>query len=146
MRPHSKHRVQHKHTLLRPFRQAAMVRNRTSQIIVELLIYIHKRRRDLHTFLHREAQSMRLAVVMVRILPEDHHLYIFKRRQMERIKNVLCGRKYKPCPVFMIHRIKKFLVIWFGKFSFQSLVPVSVYPCHFLSPRTFFIFLILQTH
>ena len=42
MRPASQHRIKQKHALLSPFRQAAVIRDRTAQIIVQLLINVHK--------------------------------------------------------------------------------------------------------
>ena len=55
---------------------------------MKLLIDIHKRRRNIHSLLHRETQPVSLSVVVIRILSENHNLHIFKRSQMKRIENI----------------------------------------------------------
>ena len=46
------------------------------------------------------------------------------------IENVICRRIYPVCPVFLIHCLKQFLIVWLGKFTFQCIQPVIVNCCH----------------
>ncbi len=118
MGAHCQDSVQHENSLLRPLCKTSVIRDRTAQIIMELLINIHERRRDLHSLLHRKAEPVCLPVVVIGILSEDHDLHILQRSQMEGVKDILCRRKDQPCPVFMIHCLEQLLVIWLCKFTF----------------------------
>ena len=60
MGPHRKHCIEHQHALLRPFYQIAVVRDPASQVIVELLVDIHKGRRHRHAFPDGKAQPVSL--------------------------------------------------------------------------------------
>ena len=106
MRPHSQHGVQHQHALLRPFFQITVVWNIASQIIMQLLINIDKRRRHLLSRLHRKAKPMRLMLVMIRVLSQNHDLHLAKRRKMKCVENIIRRRIYHMRRIFFFHKRK----------------------------------------
>ena len=77
-----------------------------AKIIVKLLIDIDKGRWNLHPRTYGKAKPMCLPFPMVRILPQNHHFYVTKRRQVKGIKNVIRRRKNPPRPVFFVYSLK----------------------------------------
>ncbi len=61
-----------------------MIGARNVQIALDLGKDVLQRRRHRHTGQYRETQAMRLTGAVVRILPEDDDLYLFKRRGIQR--------------------------------------------------------------
>ena len=76
MRPYGQYCIQHQYTLLSPFGQASVIRDRTSKIIMEFFINIHKRRWNIYPLLYRKAKTMRLSYIMIRILSQNNRFYI----------------------------------------------------------------------
>lgn len=68
--------VQKKYALLRPFLQAAVVRNIAAQVTVELFINVYQRRRNVYIFSYREAKTVGLSIVVVGILTQNNYFYI----------------------------------------------------------------------
>ena len=106
MRPYCQYRIQKQHSLLRPFGEASVIRDRASQIIVKLLINIDKRRRNVHSRPYGKAEPVCLPLSVIRILSQYHHLHLMKRRQVERIENVVRRRENLPRPVLLVDRLK----------------------------------------
>ena len=79
MCPHRECGIEQQHPLLRPSGKVSRLGNRTAQGIVYLLEDVLQRRRERHPVLHREAQSMRLSRLMIRVLADDYHLHLLKR-------------------------------------------------------------------
>ena len=121
---HRKYCVEQKNALLRPFRQISVVRNIASAVLMQLLINIYERRRYLDIWLYGKAKTVRLPVSVVRILSEDHHFYIFQRRKSKCIKNVVGRRIDHSCPVFFVHCLIQFRIIWLSEFRLQRSKPV----------------------
>ncbi|MNM89882.1 hypothetical protein D3C81_1021240 [compost metagenome] len=81
---HGQHRVEQQHALLRPGNQIPVVRTRNAQVGFDLFIDVEQRWRHRHARRHRETQAMRLALAVIRVLAQDHHLHLLERRGVER--------------------------------------------------------------
>ncbi|MPM48974.1 hypothetical protein SDC9_95701 [bioreactor metagenome] len=94
MSPHRKHCVQQQHALPRPSAQIAALRlPQPAEIVGQLLIDIAQARRQLHAVRHRKCQPVRLTVVMIGVLPQNHHPLRIRRRQLQRLKGQRFGRE-----------------------------------------------------
>ena len=126
MRAHRQNRVQQQNALLRPIRQAAVRRHlKAVNIVRQLFVYIRQRRRNIAAFLHRKRQTVRLMFVVIRVLPQNHHLHLVPRRVAERIKHLFFGRIHGlPCRAFRTHLLQHGLEI--GLLLF---LPQYVCPC-----------------
>ena len=72
-----------------------------AEVALDLLEDVVQRRRHRHARRHREAQAVRLAGAVVRVLAEDHHLHRVERRRVERGEDLRprrdrCARP-RPC-------------------------------------------------
>ena len=126
MRAHRQNRVQQQNALLRPIRQAAVRRHlKTVNIVRQLFVYIRQRRRNIAAFLHRKRQTVRLMFVVIRVLPQNHHLHLVPRRVTKCIKHLLFGRIHRlPCRAFRPHLLQHGLEIRLLLF-----LPQYVCPC-----------------
>ncbi len=79
VRPDCEHSIQHEYALFCPFRETSVIRDRTAQVIMKLLVNIYKRRGDFHALFHRKTKPVRLSVVVVRILPQNNRFHRMKR-------------------------------------------------------------------
>lgn len=66
--------VQEQDSLVRPAFEVPVRGRRNAQVVVEFLEYVDERRGRLDTHGHREAQAVRLAGIVVGILPDDDRL------------------------------------------------------------------------
>ena len=73
---HSQHCVHHQHTLLCPGGEIPMVRDVTSDVLLQLLIDIYKGWGYIHPFLHRKTESVCLTHIVVRVLAKDYDLHL----------------------------------------------------------------------
>ena len=138
MGPYCKHRVQKENTLLRPFLQIAVIWDITSHIILKLLIDVYQRWRCFHTFFYRKTKSVRLSVIVVRILSKDHHLHLVKGSKMKRIEQIFRRWENLSCLIFRHHGFIKFGIVRLMKLTLKSLLPVSSYRSHILHLSTFY--------
>ena len=69
-----------------------MVGDREVEVGVEFLVDVHQRRRHTDAAPNREAQTVRLAWSVVRVLAENHHLHLGVRSAVERGEHVVGGR------------------------------------------------------
>ena len=67
---------------------------------------IDKRRRHLLSRLHRKAKPMRLMLVMIRVLSQNHDLHLAKRRKMKCVENIIRRRIYHMRRIFFFHKRK----------------------------------------
>ena len=74
--PHGEYGVEQQHPLLCPIHQAAVGRGQNAQIIPQLLVDVHQRRRDRLPLLHRKAEPLGLSRPVIGVLPQYDHLYL----------------------------------------------------------------------
>lgn len=72
---------------------AVLGRDEARHVGGELLVHVLQRRRRRDALAHGEAEAVRLVVVVVRVLAEDHHAHRVQGREVERIEDVGEGRK-----------------------------------------------------
>ena len=134
MRPDGENRIQKEHTLAGPFCQTAVIRNITAKIIVELLIDIFQRRRDLYAGFHGKTQAMRLSLFMVGILAQNHNTHFMKRGKMKGIQDISCRGIYLISCILLTHFPVKLRIVWFPELRSKPLQPVIVNCSHHSSP------------
>ena len=92
VRAHRQRGVEQQHALPRPPREVARRRHRRAQVELYLLEYVDERRREGHAVVHREAQPVGLAGLMVWVLADDDHLHAVEGAQVEGVEYELPGR------------------------------------------------------
>ena len=97
---------------------------------MQFLINIDQGRRNLHIRLNRKAEAVRLPVVVVGVLPQNHHLYPGKGCKLKRIEDVIRLREDSSRLVLMFDLLIKFPVIWLFKLHAQWLQPVIIDRTH----------------
>lgn len=86
--------VEEEDAAARPRLQVAVLgRDEARYVGGELLVHVLQRGRRRDALAHGEAEAVRLVVVVVRVLAEDHHAHRVQRREVERIEDVGEGRK-----------------------------------------------------
>lgn len=84
--------IEQKHSLVGPSCEVAREGYVSADVVLDFLVDIHERRGDAHTVGHRECQSLCLSRLMVRVLPQYHHLHAIERTAVESIENQLSRR------------------------------------------------------
>ncbi len=97
--------VQKQDPLLGPGREAAVVRNQKTDIIMKFLVDILERRRDFHPLLYRETETMGLSRFVIWILPQDHNLDLGKRGQVESVEDILRRGINRPGGIFLMYKL-----------------------------------------
>ena len=118
MCPNRKNGIQQKHSLIRPFFQISVVGNTAAQIIMQLLIDIHQGRRNLHLRFYGKTQPVGLTIVVIGILPQNHHLYLSKRCKIKCIENIIGIRKNLIILIFIPDPVIQILIIRLFEFLF----------------------------
>ena len=85
--------------------QIPVVGFQEAEIVVKFLVHVLQRRRDPHAAPHREAQPVRLAGPVVRILPEQHDLRVGIRGEMQRSEHFIVGRVHRSSGPFVGHEL-----------------------------------------
>ena len=98
---------------------------------MQLLINVHQRRRHIHIRLYGEAEAVGLPVIVVGVLPQNHHLYLGKGRKLKRIEDIIRLRKDSFRLILLLNLLIKFLVIWLLKLHTQWFQPVIIDRTHF---------------
>lgn len=106
MGAHCERGVEEEHPLVGPAREGAAGEGYVqTQVGVYLLEDIHQRRRTRHPLRHGETESVRLAVVVVGILAQNHHLDLVKRGVPESREDVLARRETLVLAAFLDQKI-----------------------------------------
>ena len=128
MRAHGEGAVEQQHALLCPAPQAAALRYGTPQVAVDFLEDVLERRGKRHTVCHGEAEALSLPRLMVGVLPEDDHLELFKRAEVEGIEYL--SRRGIACSgaVLLAHKVGELTEIGRIKLALESLCPTGMYP------------------
>ena len=131
MSTHSQYRIQQQHTLIRPLLQIPVVWNVTAQIILQFLINILQRRRNLLLILRdRKTHAVCLMLIMIRVLPQQKHLHLTQGRKMKRTEN-LFRRGIDDSPaVLVLNKSIQLPVIFLVKLRIKRFRPVIVQHCH----------------
>ena len=127
MGTHGQRGIEQQHTLARPPLQVAALRHRGAQVLLYLLEDILQRGRKGHTVLYREAQPVGLARLVVRVLPENDHLHLLKRTEVEGIEDepprrIACRRG-----VLLPDGCRQLLEIRLAELTAQLLFPCRFY-------------------
>ena len=93
VRPYRQGGVEQQHALPRPAVEVASQGDGHPDVGMQLLEDVDQRGRELYAGLHRETESVGLPRLVVRVLPENHHLHLVKRREVEGVENLRTGRK-----------------------------------------------------
>ena len=125
VRPHGECRIQKEHALLCPFRQIPAARDGTADVGVQFLEDIDERGRRLRSFAHGKAQSVRLSLVVIGVLSEQHDFHFIKRRQLETIENIVHIGIYDVVRVFLFQKIAYFFIIFAFEQRRERLVPTA---------------------
>lgn len=127
MRPNREGGVEQQDSLFRPSSEVTIGRALTPGLLSYLLVNVGERRRDRDSAGDRERESHGLPVAMVRVLPQDDHLEIFRRASVEGIKNLARGREYLRGSIFRPHEICKRLKIWGVELRLENRLPLLGY-------------------
>ena len=122
--PNRQYRVEQQHAFLRPVHETAVVGNRAAQIVVKLLVDVSQRRRNGYVGLNGKTEPVGLVRPVVRVLPDDAHLGVRKRRVVEGVKNVVGVGINSPSFVFVNQKLAQILVIILRKFVLQRFFPI----------------------
>ena len=125
MGAHSQDRVEKQYALLRPWCKIPVVRNRASEIAVQLLIDVDQRRGYTDSLVHGEAQTVGLTFPMVGILPENDYLHFLERREIEGVEDIVTRRIDHMRSVFMDHRLIKLCIVRLAEFRLESRFPFT---------------------
>jgi hypothetical protein len=128
MLTHTKASVQQKDTLLCPSCQVAALGNRRPRLSLYLLKDILKRRRELHTVVHTEAKPMSLTGFMVRILSQDNHPHLVKRRSIESVEDKPSRGVTNAGAILRANEPCQFLKVWLLKFFIKTSLPALFNP------------------
>ena len=123
MRTHRERCVQQEHALLSPARQVARRRDRLSEVELYLLEDVLKRRRKRHACRHREAQTLRLTRLVVRVLTDNHHLHRVERTEVEGVEDERTRRIARRCGIFLAHEVGELGEIGLLKLRSDMLAP-----------------------
>ena len=100
MGTHGQSGVEKQHSLSGPAFQVTTRWDRLFQVVLNFLEDVLKRRREGHTILNRETQSVGLPRLVVRVLTYYDNLYLVKGTQVEGIEDEPCRRVARRAAVF----------------------------------------------
>ena len=127
MCPHGKRSIEQQHALLSPSREVARGGNGRPEVIVYLLENILQRGRKGDTVLHREAQSVRLHWLMVRVLPDDDHLHSVEGTEVKGIEDEAARWIASVLRVLGTNRIGESDKVGLVELTIQILLPAWFY-------------------
>ena len=84
--------IQQQHALPRPAFQIAVSRVGDAEIRRQFLVDVLQRRRRGNAMRHRKAQPVRLSGAVIGVLPQDHHLHLVERCQLEGAEDLASRR------------------------------------------------------
>ena len=126
MRPHGERSVEQQNALPRPTFEVARRRNGRADVALYLLEYVDERRRDAHSVIDRETQSVRLASVVIRVLPEYDDFRRFERALVEGVEYQSGRRKYLTIGVLCAHEVGQSDEIVAVELGLQQFAPLWV--------------------
>ena len=116
MRSNGKDRIQKKNALLSPFYQITVIRYIAAKVIMQFLIDVYQRRRDLYIRLYGKAQPVGLPGSVLRVLPQDHCLDFPERCKSKCVEYILRWGIHNMVCILFNDLLIQFSVIRFGKF------------------------------
>ena len=106
VRPDGQNAVEQQHPRLRPGVERTGVRNGTAEIGGELLEDVAQTRRELHPFGHREGEPFGLPLLMVGILPDQHHLHRIGRSERKGVEHLPRRGKHLTGTAFLLQLLQ----------------------------------------
>ena len=128
--PHGENSIEEQYPLLCPFGQLAMIGYGQPKFIMDLFEYIFKRGRWRYTLSHRKTKPMGLALSVIRVLSNNHNLYITVRCKLQCIKNIIHIGVNPASLIFFCQECTKFQIIFLFKFPLQQFIPFVTYIYH----------------
>ena len=125
--PHRERGVEQQHALARPALQVAAGGHGSAHVLLYLLEDVLQRGREGHAVLHREAQAVSLAGLVVGVLADDDHLHLVEGAQVEGIEDEAARRIAGSSGVFLSHAFGQLCEIGFLKLALQVLLPCGLY-------------------
>ena len=104
MRPHGERGVEQQHALFSPACEVAAFGHGCAEVLLYLLEDVLQRRRERHTVVHGEAESLCLSLLMVRILPNDDHLHLVEGTEVEGVEDEVARRIACGGAIFVAHK------------------------------------------
>lgn len=127
MGTHRERGIQQQHPLFGPSSEVSRSRDRPSQILFYLPENILQRRWKRHAVVHREAESVSLPILMIRVLTNNDHLHLIKRTQIKSIENQSTRRETCSLRIFLPYKISQIREIRLLKFSTDMRLPRLFY-------------------
>ena len=127
MCPDGERGVEEQHTLTCPTGEIAICRHRLAEVGLYLLEDVDKRRRHDNALRHREAQPHGLSLLVIRILPDDHHLHLVEGTEVESVEDQMARREALLRLVFFFHLLGEAGKVRLVKLRAQVLFPGRFY-------------------
>ena len=119
--------IEQEHPLVGPTGEVSARRDVDAQVALDFLEDVLKGRREGHAVVHGETESVCLSGTVVRVLPNNHHLSLMERTEVEGIENEFPRRIDGRCAVFCTHKIGEADEIVLFKFGGKLLFPAFFY-------------------
>src|SRR3989338_1806053 len=128
VRGHCECRIKEEYSLLCPALQiAGSVHKLLLQVTLYFFIDVLKRRREINSLTHGEAEAIGLSPAVVWVLPEYHDLNFIKRTELKSAENIFRWRVYDGVLVFAFNELPQFLEIILLELVFERLFPRAFY-------------------
>ena len=128
MCPHGERGVEQQHALLCPSHKASTLRRGLSEVAAYLAEDIYERRREPYSVVHREAKPVCLSRLMIRVLTDNHRLYLVERAQVEGIEDKFPGRVTRAGGILRAYKSRKGCKVGFVKLCGKLRVPRRLNP------------------
>ena len=123
MGAHRQRSVEQQHALPCPSREVARRWNRFAEVEFNLLENVLERRRKSHSVGNGEAQSLRLARLMVGVLTYYHHLHLVEGTEIEGVEDEGTRRIACALGIFLAHEVAERGEVRLLKLSSDVLAP-----------------------
>ncbi len=119
--------VEQQHALIGPTREIAARGARSAEVVGDLFEDVLKRGGKGRAVLHREAEPVRLAGLVVGVLTDDDHLDAVEGTVRKGVEDVRSGGIDRRLAVLLAHEIGQFHEIVFLKFAGQTRFPARLH-------------------
>ena len=130
VRAHGQGRVQQQHALFGPLGKIARAWQGAAQLVVQFFEDIYERRGHGHALLHRKAQPVRLPLVVVGVLPQDHRLHLRERGQLEAVVDVVHVGVDDVVRILALQKFADLFIIFVLEEGRERLVPAAAQRDH----------------
>lgn len=119
--------VQQEDALLCPAGQVAAGGHVGADVTFDFLENVDQRGRKGYAVVHRKAEAVGLSRAMVRVLPDDDHLYAVEGAEVEGIEYQPARRVDGAFGIFIPHEVGQCLEVFFVEFGLQAFLPALFY-------------------